>query len=130
MNSTLLEEVAARLDERPEVVLRLNPGVDPHTHHKMRTGATDSKFGFPIWDGQAAAAAARVANSRTLRLAGYHAHVGSQIFDPSLVAETLTAMMQFASEVFRRLGIAPAGDHPGRRLWRGRRRVGRGCVDC
>ena len=53
----LLEEVSARLEWRPELVLRLNPGVDPHTHHKMRTGATDSKFGFPIWDGQAAAAA-------------------------------------------------------------------------
>jgi diaminopimelate decarboxylase len=109
----LLEEVATRLEAHAEVVLRLNPGVDPHTHHKMRTGATDSKFGFPIWDGQAASAAARVANSQTLRLAGYHAHVGSQIFDPSLVAETLTAMMEFAGEVFRRHGVAPGVIIPG-----------------
>ncbi len=110
---TLLEEAATRLERRPEIVLRLNPGVDPHTHHKMRTGAADSKFGFPIWDGQAAAAAARVAASPALRLAGYHAHVGSQIFDPSLVVETLTAMMQFGSDVFRRHGIAPRVIIPG-----------------
>jgi len=109
----LLEEIAGGLERNPEVVLRLNPGVDPHTHQKMRTGATDSKFGFPIWDGQAASAAARVAASKTLRLAGYHAHVGSQIFDPRLVAQTLTAMMQFAADVFREHGIAPRVVIPG-----------------
>ncbi|MDQ2655328.1 MAG: diaminopimelate decarboxylase [Chloroflexota bacterium] len=109
----LLEEVATRLERRPEVVLRLNPGVDPHTHQKMRTGAADSKFGFPIWDGQAAAAAARVAASSKLRLAGYHAHVGSQIFDPGLVVQTLTVMMEFASDVYRRHGVAPRVIIPG-----------------
>lgn len=109
----LLEQVAMRLEQHPEVVLRLNPGVDPHTHHKMRTGAVDSKFGFPIWDGQAAAAAARVAASPALRLAGYHAHVGSQIFDASLVVQTLTAMMAFATEVFRQHGVAPRVIIPG-----------------
>jgi diaminopimelate decarboxylase len=109
----LLEEVSTRLERHPEVVLRLNPGVDPHTHHKMRTGATDSKFGFPIWDGQAHTAAARVASSPVLRLAGYHAHVGSQIFDATLVAQTLTAMLQFASEVLRRHGVAPRVIIPG-----------------
>lgn len=109
----LLVEVATRLARHPEVVLRLNPGVDPHTHHKMRTGATDSKFGFPVWDGQAAAAAARVVASPALRLAGYHAHVGSQIFDPGLVVQTLTAMMRFATEVFRQHGVAPRVIIPG-----------------
>ncbi|MFN8660765.1 MAG: diaminopimelate decarboxylase [Thermomicrobiales bacterium] len=109
----LLEEVARQLEAHPEVVLRLNPGVDPHTHHKMRTGATDSKFGFPIWDGQAASAAARVVASAALRLAGYHAHVGSQIFDSGLVARTLSAMMEFATDVYLRHGIAPRVIIPG-----------------
>ena len=109
----LLEEVGRRLERRPDVVLRLNPGVDPHTHHKMRTGATDSKFGFPIWDGQAEAAASRVVHSSVLRLAGYHAHVGSQIFDAGLVAQTTAAMMQFASAIFQRHGVAPRVIIPG-----------------
>ncbi len=109
----LLQEVAERIEIHPEVVLRLNPGVDPHTHHKMRTGATDSKFGFPVWDGQAAAAASRVAASSVLHLAGYHAHVGSQIFDATLVSQTLAAMMQFATMVFRDHGIAPKVIIPG-----------------
>src|ERR687898_637239 len=46
---TLLEAVSRESDREISVVLRLNPGVDPHTHHKIRTGAVDSKFGFPIW---------------------------------------------------------------------------------
>jgi diaminopimelate decarboxylase len=103
----LLDEVAREQDRVVEVVLRLNPGVDPHTHAKMRTGATDSKFGFPVWDGQADEAAQRVCGSERLRLVGYHAHVGSQIFDPELVEQTIEAMMDFAARVRDRHGIAP-----------------------
>src|SRR4051794_39357226 len=59
----LLECVARAANRQVRVILRLNPGVDPHTHHKMRTGAVDSKFGFPIWDGQAIEAASRICRS-------------------------------------------------------------------
>src|SRR5215218_8680663 len=62
----LLESVANDSGRIVEVVLRLNPGVDVHTHHKMRTGATDSKFGFPIADGQAEEAAACICRSAQL----------------------------------------------------------------
>jgi diaminopimelate decarboxylase len=110
---TLLEAVARESDREIEVVLRLNPGVDPHTHDKMRTGAMDSKFGFPIWDGQAASAAARVCTSARLRLVGYHAHVGSQIFDPQLVEQTIDEIMEFAGGVRDRLGVVPQVVIPG-----------------
>src|SRR5215212_8487236 len=101
---TLLESVALDSRRNVEVVLRLNPGVDVHTHHKMRTGATDSKFGFPVWDGQAEDAAARISGSAWLDLVGYHAHVGSQIFDPGLVAETIDVIMECAGHVHGRFG--------------------------
>lgn len=110
---TLLDEVAERFERDVRVVLRLNPGVDPHTHDKMRTGATDSKFGFPLWDGQALAAAGRVFASARLRLVGYHAHVGSQIFDPLLVRETLRALLAFAVDVRDRYGVLPEIVIPG-----------------
>lgn len=109
----LLGEIAGRAGRDVAVVLRLNPGVDPHTHDKMRTGATDSKFGFPVWDGQAEGAAARLADSPWLRLVGYHAHVGSQIFDPSLVAETIGVMLAFAARVRERCGVSPEVLIPG-----------------
>jgi diaminopimelate decarboxylase len=110
---SLLDDVAREQRQPVEVVLRLNPGVDPHTHAKMRTGATDSKFGFPVWDGQAEDAARRVCASDQLRLVGYHAHVGSQIFDAELVAHTIGAMMEFAARVSARFGILPTVLIPG-----------------
>jgi len=110
---TLLESVARDSGQTVQVVLRLNPGVDVHTHHKMRTGATDSKFGFPVWDGQADEAAARICGSGRLELVGYHAHVGSQIFDPGLVAQTIHVIMEFAGHVHRRFGTIPSVVIPG-----------------
>src|SRR5215204_4290693 len=110
---TLLENAARDAGRNVDVVLRLNPGVDVHTHHKMRTGATDSKFGFPVWDGQAEEAAARICRSPQLRLVGYHAHVGSQIFDSTLVARTINVIMEFASRVHLRCGVIPAVVIPG-----------------
>jgi diaminopimelate decarboxylase len=110
---TLLESVARDSGRRVDVVLRLNPGVDVHTHHKMRTGATDSKFGFPVWDGQAEEAAARICRSTQLQLVGYHAHVGSQIFDSTLVAQTIGVIMDFAGRMHGRFGVIPAVVIPG-----------------
>ena len=110
---SLLEEIAAQRERGVDVVLRLNPGVDPHTHDKMRTGAADSKFGFPVWDGQAERAAAQIADSPQLRLVGYHAHVGSQIFDAELVAVTIAVIMEFAAYIRDTLGVAPEVIIPG-----------------
>ena len=110
---TLLESVARDSGRNVEVVLRLNPGVDVHTHHKMRTGATDSKFGFPVWDGQAEEAVARLCRSSRLRLVGYHAHVGSQIFDPALVARTIDVIMAVAGRVHVQWGLIPTVVIPG-----------------
>jgi diaminopimelate decarboxylase len=109
----LLEAVAFESGRTVSVVLRLNPGVDPHTHDKMRTGAVESKFGFPVWDGQARDAAARICLSDYLKLVGYHAHVGSQIFDPELVAQTIEAVADFASSVAQEYGVLPEVVIPG-----------------
>ena len=113
LEMTLLESVAGDSGRNVDVVLRLNPGVDVHTHHKMRTGATDSKFGFPVWDGQAEGAVARICRSTRLRLVGYHAHVGSQIFDPELVARTIDVIMEVAGSTRRQWGLIPNVVIPG-----------------
>ncbi|MGH2618458.1 MAG: diaminopimelate decarboxylase, partial [Thermomicrobiales bacterium] len=109
----LVVEVADSLGTDVRVLLRLNPGVDPHTHDKMRTGATDSKFGFPVWDGQADRAADLVCASPRLSLVGYHAHVGSQILEAELVEQTIDAIMTFAARVFARHGVVPSIVIPG-----------------
>ncbi|MBA2520215.1 MAG: diaminopimelate decarboxylase [Chloroflexia bacterium] len=94
-------------------LIRLNPGVEPNTHDKLRTGATDSKFGFPVDGGSAARAVERVTQTPGLELAGYHAHVGSQIFDPRLVGQTLRHMLSFAADMRSRFGVVPEVISPG-----------------
>lgn len=109
----LLGKLTADRTEPQPVLLRVNPGVEADTHHNMKTGALDSKFGVPIETGAAAAAAARITQARGLRLKGYHAHVGSQIFDPTLVETTLDRLLRFAEEIYHRHGIIPEILSPG-----------------
>lgn len=109
----LLGRLTAGSAERQRVVLRLNPGVDVATHHKMLTGAIDSKFGLPIATGAAMEAVDRIVSVRGLSLVGYHAHVGSQVFDPNLVRQTLETMLDFAVAVRDRHGLVPEVVSPG-----------------
>ena len=69
----------AKLDARAPVLLRVTPGVEAHTHEYVMTGQEDSKFGFSIASGAAAAAVDRL-TELGVELVGIHAHIGSQIF--------------------------------------------------
>ena len=109
----MLADLAGASGRRVPVLVRLNPGLAPDTHHKMRTGALDSKFGFPIETGAGRDAVDRLVARGSLDLIGYHAHVGSQIFDPSLVRETIRSLMRFAAEINTRHGIVPRTIVPG-----------------
>lgn len=66
---------------RQQVSIRINPGVEAHTHEYLQTGVADSKFGIAIANDAAAEAVRRVRSSTALTLVGIHAHVGSQVFD-------------------------------------------------
>ena len=109
----LLERVVAGSDRSIPVLLRLNPGIDAHTHAKMLTGALDSKFGMPVSTGAAAGAVRRILEVPGLSLVGYHAHVGSQIFDAQLVRSTIEVMLAFAAEMRDRHGVVPDAIDPG-----------------
>ncbi len=87
-----------------DVLLRINPGIAAHTHELVRTGARDSKFGFPVNDGQARNAAAAVIAEDGLRLAGIHAHIGSQITDLGSYASLVAAMADFMRAMYEQLG--------------------------
>ena len=95
------------------VALRLNPGVDVHTHAKIQTGVVDSKFGLPIWSGDAATAVAAVNNSTRLQLVGYHMHLGSQLHETAAMTEALTKQIAFAADMAGRHGVVPEVLSPG-----------------
>lgn len=101
----LLEEMTADCDKPITVLVRLNPGVDVHTHQKISTGMADSKFGLPIADGQAEQAVQRLVNIPGVHLAGYHAHVGSQLFDAEAHTAAIADIIGFAAEMKARHGV-------------------------
>jgi diaminopimelate decarboxylase len=72
--------VASEGFEVPRVLVRVTPGVEAHTHEYVMTGQDDTKFGFGLASGAAAAAVERIARSSALDLVGVHAHIGSNIF--------------------------------------------------
>jgi diaminopimelate decarboxylase len=81
---------------RPRVQLRITPGVEAHTHEFVRTGQEDSKFGFGLPNGTAAAAVERALASPAIELVGFHAHVGSQVFAVESFARVAELMADFA----------------------------------
>jgi diaminopimelate decarboxylase len=87
-----------------KVVIRLAPGVDPITHHKISTGQADTKFGFNIVDGSAEKATARCLELH-LPLIGYHCHVGSQLLDPEAQVSGGELIAKFAADMKERHGF-------------------------
>lgn len=96
-----------------QVMLRINPGVDVHTHLKISTGLVDSKFGLPVMSGQAATAVERLAGEPWLDLVGYHAHVGSQLFEPEATVSAIDELLAFAAAMRDRHGVACRHLSPG-----------------
>jgi diaminopimelate decarboxylase len=80
---------------RPKVLLRVNPGIEVHTHEHVRTGNLDSKFGFPLPTGQAHDALLRASASAAMELVGLHVHIGSQVFSVENFLDGLEAIAPF-----------------------------------
>ena len=92
----LLKELSVARQQTMNILLRVTPGVEAHTHDFITTGQADSKFGFDLDNGQADAAFVAVQGQAYLNLLGLHCHIGSQIFETdgfSLAAGKVMAKM-------------------------------------
>ncbi len=88
-----LNEICNNLNVKQKVLIRVNPGVEAHTHHFIQTAKVDSKFGFSIATGEAEQMVVHVSEKQNLILSGLHCHIGSQIFENksfSLAVEKMT----------------------------------------
>ena len=95
----LLEEVAREVGQIQAILIRVSPGVDPHTHAYISTGTLDSKFGIPIETGQASQAVRQAVASPHLRLVGLHCHIGSQVFETQPYQEAMRVALEFAAQM-------------------------------
>jgi len=101
----LIDDTAAALGKKADILLRLAPGVEAHTHKYIQTGQTDSKFGLGIADGRADKAVDMALGLRNIKLHGFHCHIGSQIFDIDAYKLAAESMIGFAAEVKKRTGF-------------------------
>lgn len=97
-------EAAAR-GMRQKVMLRLTPGIDPHTYAAVATGRVDSKFGFAVGTGQAEHAASLALSLSGIELIGFHCHIGSQLFDSDVYLRSAKIMLDFLCLAKERFGF-------------------------
>jgi diaminopimelate decarboxylase len=82
----------------PAVLIRLNPGIDVHTHEYLQTGIADSKFGFGVSSGDAHRAIELASASPAMDLVGVHAHIGSQIFVADSFGKAIGTLAPFLND--------------------------------
>jgi len=92
-----LEDLYSATGVVPKVLLRVTPGVEAHTHEYVATGQDDSKFGFTVSTGMAAAAVDRALSSPSVELIGFHAHIGSQVFEVRSFVNAIQVLARFAA---------------------------------
>ncbi len=87
------------------MLIRINPGIEAHTHAFVQTARTDSKFGFSVSDGAAEEMTAHVLSKEFLNLKGYHCHIGSQIFEKEPFVLAANKVMDFIASIKSRSGF-------------------------
>ena len=99
-----IERIAAERGIKQKVLLRLTPGIDPHTYAAVATGKVDSKFGSAIETGQADAITRLALSLPHVVLKGFHCHVGSQVFDSDVYISASEVMLNFVAHIYETEG--------------------------
>ena len=95
---------AAAAGIRQKLLLRLTPGIDPHTYEAINTGKVDSKFGTAIETGQAEEIVRYALGLEHIELSGFHCHVGSLVFDEDVYERTTDIMLGFMADMQKKYG--------------------------
>jgi diaminopimelate decarboxylase len=99
----LLGEIAGERGDRPDILLRLSPGVEPHTHRYIITGNLDSKFGLPMPHAEKALTTAMAMPQLNLR--GLHFHIGSQVIQLEPYQQAIEIILGFAAQMKEKHGF-------------------------
>ena len=99
-----IDAFAAKAGVRQKILLRITPGIDPHTHKKISTGGVDSKFGSAIETGLAASITGAALSKANIELVGFHCHIGSQIFDVEPYTTAADIMIGFIADMRDKYG--------------------------
>ena len=100
-----VDREAGKRGFRQKILLRLTPGIDPHTYEAISTGQVDSKFGSAIETGQAEEITVAAINYPNVDLRGFHCHVGSQVFAEDVFERAAVVMLEFIAEMKEKHGF-------------------------
>ncbi len=101
----ILDKLCKERNLKQNVLVRINPGVEAHTHAFIQTARTDSKFGFSVSDGSAEDMIRYLLSKKNLVLEGYHCHIGSQIFEKQSFVLAAKKVLDFAFKIKNKLGF-------------------------
>lgn len=100
-----LNQYAGEKGIRQKVLLRVTPGIDPHTLQAINTGRIDCQFGIPIETGQAARFVEAALSMENLSVEGFHSHIGSQIFEADPFCDAVDILLDFAQAMREQFGF-------------------------
>ena len=100
-----LDSIAGKREIVQDVLIRINPGVEAHTHAYVQTATPDSKFGFSVAGGAAEEIVRYVLQKKNLRLRGFHCHIGSQIFEKQSFVIAAQKVLAFVAEMKEKTGF-------------------------
>ena len=101
----MINEIVRESGNTVDVLLRINTGIDAHTHEYIKTAKDDSKFGYSVYDETIYDLLADINNQSNLHFVGFHSHIGSQIFEKTSFFEAVKVVMEFTKKVQERLGL-------------------------
>ena len=100
-----LNKIAGKLNKKSKALLRLNPGIEAHTHEFMVTANNDSKFGVSIANGTAFSLVEDIVNYDNIELTGIYAHIGSQIYEKHAYIKLVDIMVKFMNKIRNKKGV-------------------------
>lgn len=100
-----LNALAEKTGKTANIMYRIKPGIDAHTHNFIMTGQIDSKFGFALETGEAYEAVKKAISASHINLVGLHCHIGSQIFDIDPFVKAAEVMLTFIAKIKNELGF-------------------------
>ena len=101
----MLNSIALEKGKIQNIMFRIKPGIDAHTHSFVQTGQIDSKFGVALENGEAFDIIEKAVGLEGVKVTGVHCHIGSQIFDIEPFCKAAEVMMNFIADLKDNLGI-------------------------
>lgn len=100
-----IERICREKGKKQAVLVRIDPGIEAHTHHYIKTSGLTSKFGISLFQDNLFDIIKRLNDSEWIEFKGFHTHIGSQIFQSAFFIFALDEIFKYLDKLKKELGI-------------------------